>query len=433
MDGKITAEWEPLNKVVIHRPGLEMRLGLLEPFGSLYERAFSMKEAIYEHERFEHILEHEFGCEVIRLEHEIINAAERSPEIRAKLIALARKSIGYSGSREDIALAEAEFDNNTPVLDTEHYLHVFIMRPMIELHTETGVRNVQLQLGTRQPPANLYFMRDQQMTTDKGIVISRMAKPARRREPEITEFLWREILDLPIARQIQEPGTIEGGEFMPMGDFALVGIGDRTNRDAVDQLLEHGLGFPEVGVVHQPAHPLVASDEPDPMIDMHLDTYFNVASDSVVIGLVDLWEVARLEVYRREGDSYVRHGEDTTLLEYVTNKGFDVVPVTTLEQLCYASNFLCIRNGLIAAIEVERNVKRVLENLRQVTEKDPERYGKLLDQAERDYRNLRNEGQFFPHKKELYQLDIEAYPLILENLTGGYGGAHCMTMALSRG
>ena len=64
---------------------------------------------------------------------------------------------------------------------------------------------------------------------------------------------------------------------------------------------------------------------------------------------------------------------------------------------------------------------------------DSNRYGKLLDQALKDYEFLKNEGQFFPHKKEVYQKGIEAYPVNIPNLTGGYGAAHCMTCALERG
>jgi len=38
----------------------------------------------------------------------------------------------------------------------------------------------------------------------------------------------------------------------------------------------------------------------------------------------------------------------------------------------------------------------------------------------------------FPYKKEMYENGIDAYVLNLENITGGYGGAHCMTAAIER-
>jgi arginine deiminase len=295
------------------------------------------------------------------------------------------------------------------------------------------VRAIQLNVTEREPLANLYFMRDQQAVTDKGIFLSHMSKPQRRREPQLTRFLW-EILDAKIAHVTQEPGHFEGGDFIPMKDFALVGIGDRTNRSGVDQMLKFGLGFDEVGVVHQPNHPLVPGEKRDPMIDMHLDTYFNVASSGVVVGSEVLLKRAKVEIYQREGQgAYRKENKETNLHDFIREKGFDIINITTLEQMSYASNFLCIRDGQILAVEVDRIVKKTLANLASEAKADPERYGKLLDQAKKDYQSLKNEGQFFPHKKEIYQHDIDAYPINLENLTGGYGGAHCMTCALRRG
>jgi len=55
MKAKINAEWDNLRKVAVHSLGIEMYFGLLDPFASLYERSFSMKEAIREHELL-HIL-----------------------------------------------------------------------------------------------------------------------------------------------------------------------------------------------------------------------------------------------------------------------------------------------------------------------------------------------------------------------------------------
>ena len=49
---------------------------------------------------------------------------------------------------------------------------------------------IQLHVTENEPLSNLYFMRDQQAVTDRGIVMSRMSKPQRMREPEITKFLW---------------------------------------------------------------------------------------------------------------------------------------------------------------------------------------------------------------------------------------------------
>lgn len=75
----------------------------------------------------------------------------------------------------------------------------------------------------------------------------------------------------------------------------------------------------------------------------------------------------------------------------------------------------------------------VLQTLQSKAQEEPERYGTLLKQAERDYQQLKRDAEFFLHKQGVYEYGIDTYPLILKNLTGGYWGAHCMTAALQRG
>ena len=205
------------------------------------------------------------------------------------------------------------------------------------------------------------------------------------------------------------------------------------DRYGVEQILREGLGYSEVGVVQQPKHPLLSTEKNDLMINMHLDTYFNVASDGVVVGCEPLLKNALVEIYYKESaGEYVKSNEQTNLHDYILSKGFEIIDITTLEYLAYASNFLCVKNGTIVSVEVDRVVKDVINSLKDKSADNPEIYGNLLMQVKKDYKYLCNEGQFFPHKKEIYQHDIDAYPLNLINLTGGYGGAHCMTCALRR-
>jgi len=434
MLGKIKAEWDVLKKIVIHRPGMEMFFGLLEPYSSLYERAFSRISARREHEMLENILKHEFNIEVIKLKHAIIETANKVPIVKKELIDLARDTIEYTGDKEAIQRAKEQFEDSIKYLDISHFFNILILNPSLNFVVDKGSRNVQLNITKRQPLANLYFMRDQQFVTDSGIVLCRLAKPARRRETIVTKFFWEKVMGLSLLHEMQDPGTIEGGEFIPMGKFALVGVGDRTNRNAIDQLLKLDLKIEEIGVVRQPMHPLVPSEHPDPMINMHLDTYFNVASSKVVVGCEMLIKQAKVEIYKNEGaGNFKKIKKEINLYEYIKEKGFEVINITTLEQMCYASNFLCIKDGLILAVESERNVEKVMANLKRIEKEDPKRYGKLLDQVKADYEYLKNEGQFFPHKKEVYKKGISIYPINIPNLTGGYGAAHCMTCALERG
>ncbi|MDA4123347.1 MAG: arginine deiminase family protein [Thaumarchaeota archaeon] len=433
MTAKIRAEWDRLHRVAVHRPGIEMWFGLLAPYASLYERAFNRYEARNEHERLEYTLKHEFKVEVIRLKEKVLELADRRPEVRAQLVHAALAEMEFVGNKAEVTQARRELVDNTDVFDPGHFFNILLLQPKLDLEEGVGARAVHVNVTERTPLANLYFMRDQQAVTDRGIFVSRMSKPQRRKETSLTRLLW-ESLGEKVVHEVEAPGTFEGGDFIPMKDFALVGTGDRSNADGVKQMLEHGLDFDEVGVVHQPSHPLIPGEERDPMVDMHLDTYFNVAGSGVVVGSELLLKRAKVDVYHRAGKSkYVQDKKaGTTLHEFVKRKGFEIVNLTTLEQLSYASNFLCIKDGTILAIEVDRIVKKVLAGLEKEAKQSPERYNRLFEQAKKDYQELKGSAQFFPNKKELYQYGVDAYPIALTNLTGGYGGGHCMTAALER-
>ena len=64
MEGKIKAEWDTLKKVVVHKPGIEVFLGLLDPTASLYERSFDLSAAQKEHDFLVSVLKDEFGVKV---------------------------------------------------------------------------------------------------------------------------------------------------------------------------------------------------------------------------------------------------------------------------------------------------------------------------------------------------------------------------------
>jgi arginine deiminase len=431
MDAIVHAEWDRLRTVVLHRPGIEMFFGLLEPYASLYDRAFSQTGALTEHLRLEDILRHEFGVKVILVKDAIKTAADTDPKVREKLVDAARTSLTFTGDQKEVALAWTEFEKNVGVFDPEHFITILLLQPAIRFRVGNGVRNIDLTFTEHQPLSNLYFMRDQQAVTDRGIILGRMAKPQRTREPAVTRLLW-DIMGVPISHETAGPGIFEGGDFMPMKTFALIGMGDRTNWAGVEQLLSSGIGFDEVGVVSQPAYPTVKGTVPDAMADMHLDTYFNVASSGVVVGSARLMRQAKLEIFYRNGDTYYKEKGNISLYSFIREKGFDVIDITMLEQMAYAPNFLCIRDGTILSVEVDRTVKKVIATLAVKAELDPGRYGALHAKTLKEYSILKREGQFFPHKKEVYQHGLDAYPIVIEDLTGGFGAAHCMTCVLNR-
>jgi arginine deiminase len=410
MDSTVRAEWDTLKEVVVHRPGIEMFFGLMAPFSFLYERAFSMDEAIYEHTELEHALS-SAGVRVHRLKRLSINLAKENPGLLDRARQSAVEIVKFSGPAADAAKARREFKKSVGDLDAETIFNVLLLRPSVALEERKGVRVVLPRVTLDVPLANLYFMRDQQAVSDRGVMVGRMSKPQREMEPLITGAIL-EMAGAKVAFHVKRPGTFEGGDFMPAGDFAMLGLGDRTNRSGVNQILARGVGFAEVAVVHQAAHPLIPGDQPDPMINMHLDTYLNIAGKGIAVGCVPLLKRAKVEVYRRSSKG-----------GYERQSG---------SQNVYDCNFLCLSDRRIMAVEVENVVEKVLKNLEYQARLAPHRYARLFQEAKKEHAQLRESGQFFPHKREFNDLGVEATALPLQEITGGYGGAHCMTCVLSR-
>lgn len=431
MDSTIRAEWHTLKDVVIHRPGIEMFFGLMEPYSFLYERAFSMDEAVYEHTELERALDRA-GANVHRLKRLAVRLAREDPLLVREARRYAEQIVRFEGPGDEALRARKEFANNIAAFDAETIFNVLVLRPSVHLDEKKGIRVIFPRVTLDVPLANLYFMRDQQAVSDLGVIVSRMSKPQRRMEPLITSTVLQ-MAGAKIAHRVTAPGTFEGGDFIPADEFAMLGTGDRTNRSGVNQILEHGVGFEEMGIVHQPAHPLIPGDEPDPMIDMHLDTYLNIPGKGVAVGCLPLLKRAKVEVFHRTPDGrYRKTSGNPVLYDFLNERGFKVVPITTLEQLCYASNFLCVRDHHILAVEVDRVVERVMKNLEEEAAADPHRYRALLQQAKKEFTDLKESNRFFPRKKEFDELGVEATPIPLQEITGGYGGAHCMTCAVSR-
>lgn len=442
MKMRIRAEWDGLREVMIHTPAIEVVFGLLEPETFLYERYFRYEEALDEHRNLKKTLEGILKDECVKvyeLKKVIIEKAKTDREIGNELIRIAFEHIRFAGRKKEVIRAFKRLEKaiERGEIDLEQLINLVLLNPTVRVDAERP------EVICTEPLANLVFVRDQQVITDKGAVIGRMCKSQRRREVILTKLALK-ALGANIVSQVKSPGFFEGGDFLPMKDFALIGVGARTNRVGVRQILNSGgLGFNEVGVVswpkeapreveNDPLVQLVVGPEPDPQVCMHLDTYLNVASDCVVIGYKPLLKTADLKIWQKITEGQYEEGETMKLIDYLKVKEFHIVEITTLEQMCYASNFLCLKNGLILAVDVEENIPYRYSSLSRAFSENPLKYAKIRHKFED---NIETQAKFFPErvKKELKKFGIEFKTLALPNMTGGYGGIHCMTCALSRG
>jgi N-dimethylarginine dimethylaminohydrolase len=91
------------------------------------------------------------------------------------------------------------------------------------------------------PPASDHgldavYTHDASFMTDRGAVILRMGKPARRPEPG-RHAAFYQAAGIPILGAIEEPGTVEGGDLVWIdAATVLCGRGYRTNADGIGQL-----------------------------------------------------------------------------------------------------------------------------------------------------------------------------------------------------
>ena len=405
------SEWGRLTKVAIHRPGIEMFYGLLYPRAFLYEAVFSMDEALYEHENVEHVLAIE-GVEVVRVKRTIVSVARASGEFRRILVERAVKSARFIGLGEDDEGKVLEWFNE---YDPETLFNIIILKPTIKVRrSRAGLRAV---ITNTMPLANLYFTRDQQLVTGDGVIMGRMRMPQRAPEVDVMELFFK-ALGAPIKYRLAR-GFIEGGDFLPMGEFALLGYGPRSDLNGALMAIRH-LGFDEVALVKIPRHPW-GSD----MFIMHLDTYVNALGDGLVAGNLMLMEDSQVAIYGKSGRRYVKVGE-TTLDRYLRGKGFNILKLTLAEQVAYASNFLTVADRKIIAPNLEMNMRKMLKRLSTIGDL------KSIDLVKEAFNKIRAEGYVFPRRPDVLNEGIDFIEVDVSELVGGFGGIHCMTTPISR-
>jgi arginine deiminase len=276
-----------------------------------------------------------------------------------------------------------------------------------------GDREDEVTITMEQPATNMFFQRDQQIVGDEGPILCQMYYENRRSETPIVRQAWEDI-GADVSSPVRQEETIEGGEFIPAGDFALIGVespqGDvlRTSYGAAEDILESGqLGYDEVGLVKAPkakAEEMAEKYDSEADMDiMHLDTWFNIAAEGLAVMNENLAQEAEVDVFHREDGEYsISHTED--FVDYIKQQGYDWVDIPDKE-LPEGANFLTLDDGKVLAIY----------NSDENGDYDPEI-------------NQTIEGM----KQQGVEVVPDGVGMDLENLTNGYGGAHCMTTPINR-
>jgi len=402
------AEWLAAKTVVVHTPGDEIFFGLAHPTAALFERPFSMDGARKEHSDFICLMANN-GVKVLRLVDILLagtvdaaGAPQPGPELD-RLRTLALESLRYDTKALPKKLAAGQTSYKKDVISKLHpkeLVSIIMQQPSITLQSTKGLNTGLYASYRANPVMNLYFMRDQVITTAKGLVVGHFNAPQRELETKIVRFAYIKMGITPVY-EVTGKARLEGGDFIPAGDTALIGQGLRTNAEAVRQLLKVDVfGTKRVAVV---------KDCWKNQDQMHLDTYFNIIdrnlaviveeridqrdSSGKIVKASDPAKKSAVDLYEMKDGKYVITARDIPFQKYLEDDlKMKLIPVTNADQLKYGINFLALGAKKILAID----------------------------------------GVSSEYKQRLAAEGVNATWMNFFNLTGGYGAAHCTTQVILR-
>ena len=383
------AEWDPALTILMHTPGIELFDGVSHPAGGLFEHYFDVDSAAAEHRHYIEMLRQN-GIQVYTID-DIL----RQMDIK-QLRELAEQVLVYDVSAlnktEAAEMGETYRQAVLSKMSREDLIRVLLLQPTIHL------RSTNLNTGfeacyEHQPLMNLYFTRDQSITTPKGQVICKMNSTQRAPETRIIRACYEALGITPIY-EIEGKGRMEGGDYIPAGTVSFIGCGMRTNQEAIEQMLANdAFGHDTV---------IVPKQHCQWQLEMHLDTYFNIIDKDLCTMVARRKNAPKGDPYYISADVYVRaKGEtayrlqtkDISFVELLHQRGFTVIPVEEEDELHYANNYLTIAPRHIMAVG----------------------------------------GQSMAYQQALQAHGVKVEWIPLEQLICGYGAAHCMTQVMQRG
>ena len=379
------SEWDYAKAILMHTPGEELFDGVIHPYAGLFEYYFDVDKAAEEHKGYMKALEKN-GIKVYTVK----ELLEQAPI--EKLRACAISALTYDTSAmTDASASESEKYRMSIIneMSRADLIRCILLRPTVNLYS-TGNNTGFEAVYTHSPLMNLYFTRDQSITTPRGHVISQMNSMQRAGETQIVALCY-ELLGVEPILTITGDGRLEGGDYLRGGSISYIGCGMRTNIEAIGQMMRaDAFGHDTIAVVN---------DHKWWQMQMHLDTYFNIIDK-------DLCTLVESRLFAKEGDpewvtvdlytrgcgekEYALTQKDVPFVEFLKKRGFKIIPIKPEDELHYANNFLTIAPRHIMAVG--------------------------------------NQSQELQKAFAEHGVKVEWIPL--ETLIKGYGAAHCMTQVI---
>ncbi len=350
-----------LNKVLLHRPGLELEA--LTPSTMerlLFDDIPFLKVAQQEHDRFAEVLR-ENGVEVVYYVEETAKALS-TPQLQQSLIEdfLDLSLITSKGMRESLISYLMTFDPKTMVAK----LIAGIKKnevPSDEVHSLMDLIHDDYPYIS-DPMPNLYFTRDPGACVGDGINIHHMHTQERRRESLLLRYMFNHNRDFATEENKQwydlsEDFSIEGGDVLVLSkDMVAIGLSQRTTIAGIERFAKNLLS-------NSTFKKVLVFDIPKTRAFMHLDTVFTMVDyDKFTIhpeieGPLGVYEITmgaggelKFNAMKDELQNILAMELGIPAVELIRCGGGDLLAAQR-EQWNDGSNTLCIAPGTVVTYE----------------------------------------------------------------------------------
>jgi len=350
-----------LNKVLLHRPGLELEA--LTPSTMerlLFDDIPFLKVAQEEHDRFAEVLR-ENGVEVVYYVQETAKALS-TPQLQQSLIEdfLDLSLITSKGMRESLISYLMTFTPEEMVAK----LIAGIKKnevPSDEVHSLMDLIHDDYPYIS-DPMPNLYFTRDPGACVGDGINIHHMHTQERRRESLLLKYMYKYNRDFATEENKQwydldQDHSIEGGDVLVLSkDMVAIGLSQRTTIAGIERFARNLLAKSTFKKV-------LVFDIPKTRAFMHLDTVFTMVDyDKFTIhpeieGPLGVYEITmgkggelKFNAMKDELQNILALELGIPAVELIRCGGGDLLAAQR-EQWNDGSNTLCIAPGTVVTYE----------------------------------------------------------------------------------
>ncbi len=300
---QVYSEVGQLNKVLLHRPGLELKNltpRYLEDL--LFDEIPWLAKAQVEHDGFSRALE-AHGAEVLYVDHLLVDIV-RDTDVKSELI---KKRLKSSPLIEpEVIDAIYNYLNEQPPEQLISTLMAGLPKQEVQYlkkHITLSDLTVNSYPFYLPPLPNMYFTRDHGAMFGGKLQISSMFNPARRLETIFLRFIQKyhplfKKVELSFHEEI--PYGIEGGDVLVLNpDTLIIGLSERTTEEAIEWIAQKYLVEKEL--ISQ----IIVVQVPSRRAYMHLDTVFTMVDVDKFLMYPGVRDVANVYWLEKNSDNRV--------------------------------------------------------------------------------------------------------------------------------